>query len=1690
MCGITNGENAYQMPMVLLAKLERINNTMKKTILTILLLWAVSELLPAQDFKLYFANNVTDVLNLGSIEEIESGLNWREVKNKELAGNVVEVDQVKQMFASENVKYKEQQRQFWRMRDHCLLCFRIDDGTGGTHSYQVEVEDTIGHPKSITVSRYFYLNVMRQDSPISVRVWDPDDEKNAIAFKYYVADWDDRNLYTFQLDSKRQVENENYSLQYRLGYTDSQGEYHVDTHQLALRDSAFQSFYVPDNHNLVDVMLMSGQHKLRLDKTRLHPGVTLDPNFERTMLSTRFVLDKHENRELVNFNWIGSGLYERYDTLYLGLFNEMGDVISRATLNVDPVDEYGNSTGIKEVKYLGYDRKRKVHQILTFGNPAFVEILANGYYPVVYRYAGAADSDGVVDLERCSDNVTLFVDNFEDGKIGVSSQHLYALNDTKTVEARGGKDYSVCDIMDYDLSMNVQADTITYMEDAGNTWPKLLNGSEVQHLAQVELAYSSVNANDSYNVNLVATNVDTQEEYTSSWPQITGVYARNHPGFTRDYYFAKFNLVGLIPANTMCELRLESNGNTYDKFPYLRNLSIDRSAVKKAGEDYTKNDVLSSTDEEKVADAYAEQGCSFNFPMTFKLNLGPMFKIKNSMVYDMKKQKLTSTTTLTYRRQDGLDEDPKITEMRHEAQEFLDNGPNSGHNWYEGASGLKYNNVGDTRKFDNWFAQEMDDICSIDYNNIGTGLFGSGRLKFSLKLDKLFQTGKPSEALLLEELSGTFGYGMCLASPSLLDKYWSSGSVATLLKKIPMFGIGGVFEASVQADLGVKTLNTNYPSSWDNFGFFFTLSGKIRAGLWAEFCIPSNPIFSANLGLRGGGKIGIMGGFATPFQSNRFCYGLYTMAGMGIEAYASVRTFGFQWAGRAGVYLAARLYVPNNGHNPFHDAFPYWLTDKNNVKTVAESYRRLPPLAPDDFGQTLVSDVASDANPHFIDSNHVVYNDLADPTDYNDDRVMLMDVNDGTATALSDNNFNATRHMRSKRGEHEVVVFEQLGRQIDPNEINKESALSKTNELAARTRIVAMMRKQGNSWQRYTIAPDDGHVDTKPVVTIQDDGKAACVWQHGDISIDNDTDTTEVDSVYSTVLQGQLMLSIFDGSSWSSPITLHNIDKDLVATEYDLIMRNDTVLVGTNLDSYPLDSTRHTRRFVYSSVDVDNKRLFQKNETLKPSHFFMNRVGQHSVIALLYEKNDSTRDVYVKTLSMNGYADGVMGNDIGANYSSPGRVKIICDRAARDQADFAILWTEVSNNAHNENGAESFTEEPRNLLNASRISLQPSPFITAPLTLGAERDSLIITDFDGVLDDSHIKVVYTLADLESGAATIMTNERYFTNSFDYEVGYSSLALLGSTTLPVAVQVSNTGTSSIRNVTATINGLQFQIPDSYIAPMQTRTFVVQYPLDDTFDGYITNSVSVEYMNAFRSQNHPQRKAQSFLRQTKEKGIVDHVDLENIEMRLVRHGVEQETNYYVVELIDHSLYGLKSNNKINVGLYPHPSIIVPLADEAVVTLTADDFEDYGGVRKAYATVKISGIKSPADAYLTTHMYDDTDRVENPTDEDIARAHVKNYRGSDNAHHVALLPHENPTVIRAMREDSNRNVHISLQALEGGVKVGGLRPGNHLRVFTSSGMLIFSKKYDGPERFVPLQSHDVYLISTGEEIVKYSY
>lgn len=74
---------------------------------------------------------------------------------------------------------------------------------------------------------------------------------------------------------------------------------------------------MPDGSDLLDIFLKSGDKKLRLDKSKLHTGIDLNDRMSYMEISSTFNLDKHEGREMMNFNWLGTGLYEKYDTLYL-----------------------------------------------------------------------------------------------------------------------------------------------------------------------------------------------------------------------------------------------------------------------------------------------------------------------------------------------------------------------------------------------------------------------------------------------------------------------------------------------------------------------------------------------------------------------------------------------------------------------------------------------------------------------------------------------------------------------------------------------------------------------------------------------------------------------------------------------------------------------------------------------------------------------------------------------------------------------------------------------------------------------------------------------------------------------------------------------------------------------------------------------------------------------------------------------------------------------------------------------------------------------------------------------------------------------------------------------------------------------------------------------------------------------------
>ena len=1636
----------------------------------------------AQSFKLYYANNVTDVTDLDNIEK-DTHLNWREVASGSAIafdGNMVEVSNLKTMFAQERMKTLDDKRLFWKMRDHTLLCFRIDDLGETQHTYKVEVNNGVD-TLTQTVDDYFFVNApTAQAKPYEIIASRIDNPEDKIRFRYFVNDWNDKDLYLFMLDQKRQVTGETYTLEYVTGYMDADGDLQKETRQLALQSDRFQSFYVPSGSDLLDVFLKSGDDKkLRLDKRKLHAGIDLNNRMSYMELSTTFNLDKHEGREMMNFNWIGTGLYESYDTLHLALYNEKGKPIKNATIHPERVDHDGNRVYDSSVRYFGYDAKTKSHKIITMSNPAYIEVLVDGYIPVLYKYEGATDEDGIVNPDLCQGFVNMRKGKIDNSSLVISDQHFLNLNDERAVIVRNNVDHRLCTIDDVDISGKVEADTLSYMEDCGNDFPKLLDNKVVERYAQLEVSFSRPKGNDAPTCELTATDVATQSSKEVTDQTVTVVRAAEFTSFTYDYFYVRFNLLDVIAKGEVAKLTMKTNGQEYAHFPYFRNMDFNRERSAEEAEKEVNDKYVGADDDTDAAGGFADAGYDLKLPVEFKFSFKPV-SISTAFIWDIRKNMHILKIMLNVNRGDERQgETENVSKARQEVKD-----------------GDKYDNfrvndkirgqvVGDDVSFDDWIYEEIDDIFDVTANRIGTGWFGGARLCFKMPPFD-FSRFQVSEA------AGQVGYGYAMQWNAAKEERFKK--LSSILQKCEDYlSLTANFEFSLQSDFGIKSYADNVDESMSstNMGYFFNFSGKLVAGATLELQTPEkigsfklSSIFNIKAGLRLGGKAGFRFGVEGPFDEYVPGVGA-SLIGLAVgQAYINMKTLIFHFSANAGFRIGGRLLLPDNDHNPFHSDFPYWLAH-NEAKPMSLAYRRIEaPASSELIGKAVINDIATDANPQYLSEKQIIYNDLGDAADYNDDKVVLATINGNEVTkqTLSADGLAATNSIRSKRGDYEVVAFEQMAEAIDGSTINADNVVSKNSEIQQRTRIRAAMRQGNGSWTLHDISDiggDDGKADLKPVATMQEDGHAAIVYQHG--SFDVIDPTISADSLDNLQFKGQLLLRTYNGTSWSdaTPLYDYNLDKDHMIQNYDLIMRNDTVLVATTL--FATDMEKPVMRYASKSILSDEVNYY--DEALNVKNFYMKRVGKYGVIAMVYEKNDSVTDIYVKTLAMSGKGDGVQGNDLGVSYNLPGKVKIISDADSENLGNFAVLWTQMGNEYRGDDGKKKISKNSTMMLYASRIFVSNALQITDPIVLGAEIDSLVITDFDGYLDDAHVSAIYTLTDITTSGSVIMQNDKYFNNSYTCDVSYGSEALLGSSSLPIIVMVENTGTSAIENVTAIINNQTFEIEDSRIKPYDEKEFVIQYPIDDTFDGYITSKVEVEFANAFKANVHP-RRAVSYRRQSSAEKKV-RVTLEDVECNVLSHTIENGQNVFLVELIDHA--NLHSDMVAAVGVFDTPNGFDELSDSAVSVFFASEFEEIGGVRKVYATLYVDGVTEPIPAYINCHL---VDWSYYPNTESMLAA-VKNVRALSNPTLVNLFPDQNPaTFVRHAIDDGPTGRKATITTLDNGVRIDGVVSGKKVRVFNANGMTVFKKDATGNSVFVPLNKNGVYLLSTGEELFKFRF
>ena len=1690
---------------------------MKGRIYTLLSFLLLTLSAVAQDFKLYYAKNVTDVTEFLNLEEMSKQLNWHQVANGSVDGNRADVEQVKAMLSETRMKGLDDQRLFWKMRDEMLLCFRIDDPTANG-SFRVEViygQDADGKDikKTLTTRRYFFANMPLDCDMVTINVYRVKDPTQRINFRYSVFDWDDDNVYIFQLDQKRQSTGDTYKMEYVTSYMDNEGEIHSQSNILELKETKFQSFYVPEGQSLTDVYFLTGNDtegdvKLRMDMDEIHPNIDIDHQLEVPSLTSTFKLAKHENREMMNFNWVGTGLFEKYDTLYIKLFDNKGKPVANASMKVRRVDENGNPVSDETLKFIGYDSRNKQYKVLTYGHPAYVEILAGGFLPLVYRYKGAADKTSrIVSADLCSAKITLKSGGFAPGSIAVSDLYFRYMKDESITITRkeDNTDYALMTLDEQNISGKASSNVVSFMDNGGNNYKKLLNNKPTEKFAQLEVAFSApTSPNNQYPTPTLTAKEEKSGATHDATATETSIIKAGKFGFTRDYYFVRYNMADALPRNKECSVTLKTSTASYNNFPKFLNKYIDDEKEKKDAEKKAREMSSPKDGRENTADMMTGADVGIKLPVDIKFSAGG-FTIQSGATLDFLKQTFNIYINGYYTSnfwEGGEQEQERLKSVRDNAKE-VQNWRYKEHTWGSEAThdkkDLNWSMANPSFEYDDWIIQELEDVFKVQSKHVGWYFQGGLKVAFKSPLWGYVLPDVTQFQLSEFTLWAQIGRGFFF-SPDM-----GAGKMKVIRDAIHDYtglelDLGAQIDINARVEGGIKSYGKKNEYEWssEDKGGYLNFSATGLASAWLNVKTERLPVINVDAGLRAGLKLQFITGLVWPFSDHEWCGGLRAMALGGVQAHLDVTSFIYDLSWRWGFHAGVHGLYPNANTNPFHKKFPYWLPDKDKKSLVGERFRTLQAPEPNSLGRTLVNNIYYNANPHFLDDKHVVFNDLGKASDYNDDHIAMTTVTDEatsqddaeghTFEPLSVTGTSAGQHARSKRGDKEVVVYQQTSLAIDNAAVNEKTAPAMDASMQEHTQIKAAIRQSDGTWKQTVVTPDDGFIDKNPKVSVQEDGKAAVIYLHGKKKVIDESQSA--DSVMNQMFDGQLQLRTYDpAKGWSEPTPLYDPDTFGPTSKYDLILRNDTVLVGAMLDNpdFPPLTTAAGKYFRYTWKPINSDEENYTWEDLNVIDFSMSRVGKHGVIAMLYEQPDSTREIYVKTVSMDGCYSGMAGSDLGIGRSMPNRVKIVSDREDNNTNDFAVLWTEASTTIRDAENGNKALKDYATVINATRIRLTDAPQITYPLTVGSELDSLQLGDFDGYLDDASIKVVYTLTDKNTHASAIMYNEKEFTNSFESDVTYSREALLGSSTLPVNVDIINTGTSAIKAATVTINGDEIAIPNAVVQPMQRERFVVQYPIPDNFDGYIQSSVEVEYANVFKvSQQTGRRAAPRNLLRQRRAFPRNRVAAGNIDCNVINHSVENGVNTFVVEIIDRSSRGLTPGTAVQVGAYVHPSAMETVSSKASTLVYAEDFARMGAVRKAYAEVVVSGITEPVNGYIAAHIID-LDVSEDADEED---KRITNACPTSGPSFVVFHPTGEATYIDIPISERTKTHRISITSQEGGVLLGNLESGEDIRLFNAEGWTVYMDRATSNTHFVPLKRHGVYLLSAGKEVFKFTY
>ena len=1584
---------------------------------------------------------------------------WIEVSDGGIYTNFMEVNDFLQKMKTPGLKGLEEANQFRRMRDRTILTFKFDDNER-YYSYNVVAKHG-NITKKLTTSKYFFMNVPMSDEPVELTVSTIYAPENAIHIKCQSVPFGNDSLYVFQLDKVCQKVDDTFNLEVLM--SDSTSE------NLPITNQKFQCVFSQTERYPTKAYLGVTGKKLELDISKWNPGVGLAASFNALALKKECNFTTH-NAEFATFNWIGAGLFAQYDTLFLQVRNSKSQLIKDARINIQRIDYDQQPVNDVDVRYLGVDEKTGDHMILTKGYPAYIEVQANGYMPLLYHYTGAVDpvtkvlsktgiSDYVVMTEGdVNNNETVFFKK----ELRFLSKKEYYLNAKKKIWD--------ADITVLDLVKEPVTETVFFTPNGGTEEMKMADGQLREKYVTLDLHYAITKNAPLGEAGVVELDYKDSEGKGYA-PHLSDevIDANIYTGLAHSFVVSKYDLSECIPEGETAAVTLR-NGDMNDKaFPLLCNFTYTQDEIEEKAEEETVapgNELENENPKSKMDDAL-----ELRVPFNFNFKFGDKVKMSLAITLNYLKMEINWKLTLTL-----FDPEEEQGEKMERAQER--NKTVNDYKVFKTSKNSTFNMIDGKADKDS----ELNEIFS---QNIMSGMgwafkfFASGKVPFK----GWSAHAKTNFFDFVEELGGSMGYSIKygLSSMGNLLRAKNMDAAATWADLIETFiHFGFKIDCYVGGEMGITTLRDGYSDQAEGRGIYLEALAYAIIAAWLEAGLPTNPMINFAVGVRGGGKLGIYGKFVHSFGDN-FGLGLKLTALALLQYYINIDTFlgGYHKSGNFFDVGGSKLF-PDDDTNPYHKDFPNWLPKSTSSR--ANSYKPLKTEVDADYGKVVLENVASDAYPDYLNEDMFVVNHLHDSQIYDDDGIDVVDIKSGEPTKISSDDYLAIRHNVSVSGDKKIIVYQQCDTIVKPESVTDDNVEKRSMQLSKNFNICANILQSDGTWKKHVVYQNE-EANIKPVAAIQDDGKAAVFWQSGTF----DESIAETDSIMRQYMDGYLLYSRFDGEKWSEPIRITRIFKNNTVGDYQAIMRNDTVLLAVQ-ESRKIAEETPEEILRYYSIPENPYHSEYLDETLKVTNFSIKKVGDYNVIALTHEIDTCKYDVYVKTMKMSCMPTGKAATDVGLQDYSPIGARIVPAANASSLADFALMWMENTDRESKEDGNRESLGGHRRVINAARMSYTSDLLAATPITVGMESDDLVMLGFDGYLDDDRIKVLYTLTDPElAGGTVVVENEKYFSNSFNYDLMFDQRAAIDGVYIPLVLMVNNTGTSAIRGVTAHLNNQTIEVEDAFIPPFQTKYFILSYVMEDDFNGYISSKVDVEYENIFKSMFNSRRKV-SNLRSTMTKvTTVNNVDTE---MKVLSQSVDDEgNNTLVVEVVNNSKVKLRSDQSILVVVLDNPRLSEESLMTKMVKIPASEMRDYGTYQKLITTITVPSVKNDVQAVVAATVVPES--AQSVAEMNIYREIDPN----DSYQYVTLHESGTPTYIDGVRADLRadkqmRGKRIAFTYKENGIQVCGLNKGETIRLYDIDGKELFARKANGSEMFVPINRHAFFVLSANDESIKFLF